>query len=128
MYIGRFRWLFGAILRHFKGVNWTLELFTLPKWTGRYIYSIYIIFICYQLVILNDFVYITYCSHTHADVIIGGVLSASAFSDAVSIAFIGILETLISARMADEMNGQTHHDRNKEVYGLGVANIVGGSE
>eukprot|EP01039_Chlorochromonas_danica_P008941 gene8941-9864_t len=55
-----------------------------------------------------------------------GVLSYSVFADAAAISFIGILETLISARMADEMHGKTHHDRNKELVGLGVANIVGG--
>lgn len=54
------------------------------------------------------------------------VFTMSAFSDAVAIAFIGILETLISARMADEMNGKTHHNRNREVFGLGMANIIGG--
>eukprot|EP01038_Epipyxis_sp_PR26KG_P015538 gene15538-20979_t len=54
------------------------------------------------------------------------VYSYSVISSAASCAFIGILETLISARLADVM---THTDHNKlsETAGLGLANIVGGA-
>jgi Sulfate permease family len=70
---------------------------------------------------------ICFISYAHAYHQTGGILSAGALSDSASIAFIGILETLISARMADEMHGETHHDRSREVFGLGIANIIGGS-
>jgi SulP family sulfate permease len=42
-----------------------------------------------------------------------------------AIAFIAILETLISAKIADGMT-KTKHDARKEVLGLGIANIVSG--
>ena len=44
-----------------------------------------------------------------------------------AVSFIAILETLISARMADDLT-DTDHDRKRELMGLGVANVVGGSE
>lgn len=46
-------------------------------------------------------------------------------SAAVSVALIGILETMLSARIADGMTG-TKHDERKEMLGLGVANVVSG--
>lgn len=42
-----------------------------------------------------------------------------------TITFIAILETLISARIADSMT-KTTHSQSREVFGVGVANIVTG--
>ncbi len=42
-----------------------------------------------------------------------------------AIAFIAILETLISAKIADGMT-KTKHDPHKEVLGLAIANVVSG--
>lgn len=42
-----------------------------------------------------------------------------------TIAFIAILETMISARIADSVTG-TKYDKRKEMLGLGLANIVSG--
>jgi SulP family sulfate permease len=47
------------------------------------------------------------------------------FSSALSIAFVALLETLISAKIADTMTKTTFNQR-KEVFGLGLANIVTG--
>lgn len=44
---------------------------------------------------------------------------------AVGVAFIAILETLISAKIADGMTG-TRYNVRREVSGLGIANIVSG--
>lgn len=41
------------------------------------------------------------------------------------VALIAILETLLSAKIADGMTRTKHHER-KEVFGLGLANIVSG--
>lgn len=43
----------------------------------------------------------------------------------ITVALIAILETLISAKIADGLT-RTKHDRRKEVMALGVANIVSG--
>ena len=50
------------------------------------------------------------------DVIIGSI----------KVAFIGVLETLISARVADNLTG-TKFNQSQEVMGLSVANIVCGA-
>lgn len=47
------------------------------------------------------------------------------YQQAMTVCFIGVLETLISARIADKMTG-TRHDQRREVLGLGFANIVTG--
>ena len=47
------------------------------------------------------------------------------FSSALSISFVALLETLISAKIADTMTKTTFNQR-KEVFGLGLANIVTG--
>lgn len=44
---------------------------------------------------------------------------------AIMVALIAILETLISARIADGMT-KTHHNTRKELFGLGLANIASG--
>ena len=41
------------------------------------------------------------------------------------VAFVAVLETLISARIADNMTG-TRFDQSKECGGLAVANVVSG--
>lgn len=46
-------------------------------------------------------------------------------SSALSISFVALLETLISAKIADTMTKTTFNQR-KEVFGLGLANIVTG--
>lgn len=43
----------------------------------------------------------------------------------VAVAVIAILETMISAKIADGMT-KTHHNGRKEMFGLGIANIVSG--
>jgi hypothetical protein len=43
----------------------------------------------------------------------------------IAVAFIAILETLISARLADEMT-KSHHDRQGEVLGVSLANLASG--
>jgi len=53
------------------------------------------------------------------------IYSYTALSSSAAAAFIGILETLISARLADTMT-DTDHDKKRELFGLGVANLVGG--
>ncbi len=49
----------------------------------------------------------------------------SYLSGAVAIAVIAVLETLISGKIADGMKG-TRMNARKEVFGLGIANIVSG--
>jgi SulP family sulfate permease len=51
--------------------------------------------------------------------------SANVFSNTVSVAFIAILETLISARIADDMT-KTKHDQGREVLSIAICNIVTG--
>lgn len=53
------------------------------------------------------------------------VISKSVLTDSVTVSLVAILETLLSARMADDMS-KTDHDRQGEVFGVGLANIVGG--
>lgn len=43
----------------------------------------------------------------------------------ITLAFIAILETMISARIADGMT-KTHHNSRKELFALGIANIASG--
>jgi len=52
--------------------------------------------------------------------------SFNMLSPAFSIAFIAILETLISARIADGMT-KTQHDQRREVLGIAISNIICGS-
>lgn len=47
-------------------------------------------------------------------------------ASSLSIAFVAILETLISAKIADSMT-KTNFNQRKEVFGLGLANIVTGT-
>lgn len=49
----------------------------------------------------------------------------SLLSAALGVALIAILETMISAKIADGMTKTKHHKR-KELFGLGVANIMSG--
>ncbi|EKE19689.1 MAG: hypothetical protein ACD_8C00124G0038 [uncultured bacterium] len=53
------------------------------------------------------------------------VLSQDVFLGAVAIAVVGILETLMSAKIADNMT-KTKHNTRKEVLGTGLANIFSG--
>jgi SulP family sulfate permease len=52
-------------------------------------------------------------------------LTIDFFSSSLSIAFVAILETLISAKIADQMT-KTQFNQRREVFGLGAANIVTG--
>ncbi|KAJ3325540.1 hypothetical protein HDU93_002606, partial [Gonapodya sp. JEL0774] len=54
------------------------------------------------------------------------LFSVPIFRSSFSVVFIGILETLISARMADTMIKTTDHNQSKEVFGLATANAVAG--
>jgi MFS superfamily sulfate permease-like transporter len=47
------------------------------------------------------------------------------FASSLSIAFVALLETLISAKIADSMT-KTSFNQRKEVFGLSLANIVTG--
>jgi len=51
--------------------------------------------------------------------------SISVFASSFSVAFISILETLISARIADGMTKSEHNQR-REVLGLGISNVICG--
>lgn len=53
-------------------------------------------------------------------------LNSTLFKSAFGTAFIAILETLISARMADEMTRKTDHVQSREVFGLAAANLASG--
>lgn len=44
---------------------------------------------------------------------------------AVTVALIAIIETMLSARIANSMTG-TKHNKRKEMFGLGIANIASG--
>jgi len=44
---------------------------------------------------------------------------------AFAVALVAILETMISAKIADGMT-KTHHNKRKEMFGLGLANIASG--
>jgi SulP family sulfate permease len=54
-----------------------------------------------------------------------GIFDSKVISTSVSVAFIAILETLISARMADTIT-KTEHNRDKEVLGVALANVASG--
>ncbi|NTW14757.1 MAG: SulP family inorganic anion transporter [Candidatus Moranbacteria bacterium] len=51
--------------------------------------------------------------------------SAALLKGALVIALIAILETMLSAKIADGMT-KTKHDERKEMFGLGLANVVSG--
>lgn len=51
--------------------------------------------------------------------------STSILVPAFTVAVVAILETMISAKVADGMTGTKHHKR-KEMFGLGLANIASG--
>lgn len=53
------------------------------------------------------------------------LLSPGILSTAMTVAVVAILETMISARIADGMTGTKHNPR-KEMLGLSIANIVSG--
>lgn len=50
---------------------------------------------------------------------------SSLFLPALTVAVVAVLETMISAKIADGMTGTKYHPR-KEVFGLGIANAVSG--
>lgn len=52
-------------------------------------------------------------------------LNLSFFSTVLTIALVAIMETMLSAKIADGMTKTKHHKR-KEMFGLGLANIVSG--
>lgn len=52
--------------------------------------------------------------------------SPSLVSTALAIAVVAILETMLSAKIADGMT-RTKHDKRKEMLGLGIANIASGA-
>lgn len=52
-------------------------------------------------------------------------LSPAMVSASLAVALIAILETMLSAKIADGMT-KTKHDKRKEMFGLGVANIASG--
>ncbi len=52
-------------------------------------------------------------------------LSSYMIDAAAVVALIAILETMLSAKIADGMT-KTKHDERKEMFGLGLANIVSG--
>lgn len=49
----------------------------------------------------------------------------SFISAVLTVALIAIIETMLSARIADSMTG-TKHNKRKEMFGLGIANIASG--
>lgn len=53
------------------------------------------------------------------------LFAAKLLLPALTIALISIIETMISARIADGMT-KTKHNKNKEMFGLGLANIACG--
>jgi sulfate permease, SulP family len=63
--------------------------------------------------------------HPHLNLPITPNFSASLILPALTIAIISILETLISARIADNMT-KTKHSQSKEMLGLSLANIASG--
>ena len=52
-------------------------------------------------------------------------IDSSLFLPALTVAVVAVLETMISAKIADGMTGTKYHPR-KEVFGLGIANAVSG--
>ncbi len=63
----------------------------------------------------------------HLELLLPHVVSitASMWSSAFAIALVAILETMISAKIADGMTGTNHHKQN-EMRGLALANIASG--
>ncbi len=53
------------------------------------------------------------------------VINQSIISTAVAVAFVAILETMLSAKIADGMTKTLYSER-KEMFGLGLANIASG--
>ncbi|TXI33658.1 MAG: SulP family inorganic anion transporter [Niabella sp.] len=51
--------------------------------------------------------------------------SPQLITTAIVVAFVAILETMISAKIADGMT-KTKHDKRKEMLGLGIANLASG--
>jgi SulP family sulfate permease len=55
----------------------------------------------------------------------GWMVDKSMLGVALAVALIAIIETMVSAKMADAMTN-TKHDRRKEMFGLGLANLASG--
>lgn len=53
-------------------------------------------------------------------------LSYEIFTTALVVSFVAILETMISAKIADGMT-KTKHSKRKEMFGLGLANLICGA-
>jgi len=53
------------------------------------------------------------------------ITAAAVIGGSVKVAFVAVLETLISARIADTKTG-TRFDPAQETFGMGVANVVSG--
>lgn len=51
--------------------------------------------------------------------------NASLLPTALTVAFIALIETMISARIADGITKTKHH-KSQEIFGLGLANVVSG--
>lgn len=54
------------------------------------------------------------------------VINQPLITTAITVAFVGILETLLSAKIADGMTKTVYNER-KEMFGLGLANIASGA-
>lgn len=55
----------------------------------------------------------------------GWMIDKQMIITALAVALIAIIETMVSAKMADAMTN-TKHDRRKEMFGLGLANLASG--
>lgn len=55
----------------------------------------------------------------------GWMIDKAMLEAALAVALIAIIETMVSAKMADAMTN-TKHDRRKEMFGLGLANLASG--
>lgn len=56
----------------------------------------------------------------------GFAITSSLLSASGAVALVAILETMLSAKIADNMTG-TKHDERKEMLGLGLANLASGA-
>ena len=56
---------------------------------------------------------------------LSGGVNRSLIVTAFTVALVAILETMLSAKIADGMT-KTKHDKRKEMFGLGIANVVCG--
>lgn len=56
---------------------------------------------------------------------LAGGFNRSLLITAITVALIAILETMLSAKIADGMT-KTKHDKRKEMFGLGLANVASG--